>query len=411
MNLLKEGLENHAVMKCETSKKITIANDTQVYTVYKIRLDQLYYNDRNDRIATWITEYKSEHGSMDIDPQNLSEYNSIIQDFITQSNPTALKKTQSNMETAGQLEPGVVLIDGRIIDGNRRFTCLRNIELASGEPQYFEAVIIDRDITKSGKEIKMLELYLQHGVDEKVDYNNIDKLVGIYNDLVVNQLLTPREYARSVNPTSDIKKAENEVKRDIEKAKLMVDYLEFINMPLQFHFARKNNLHDALKELYSMLNNCKDDDEREELKLVLFANLALQPKADMSRYLGRIRKVASNPKLLSGFVEEQMDLVEKLTDIIVEHPVMTEDVFKEKIRGNAELQDNLGRSTEKWNAKVDSDSSRSEPSRLLEKVHVSLESVDIDIFPKLSESQKKEMVEKIDSILQIVSKIRGGLDV
>lgn len=193
MNLLKEGLENHAVMKCETSKKITIANDTQVYTVYKIRLDQLYYNDRNDRIATWITEYKSEHGSMDIDPQNLSEYNSIIQDFITQSNPTALKKTQSNMETAGQLEPGVVLIDGRIIDGNRRFTCLRNIELASGEPQYFEAVIIDRDITKSGKEIKMLELYLQHGVDEKVDYNNIDKLVGIYNDLVVNQLLTPRE--------------------------------------------------------------------------------------------------------------------------------------------------------------------------------------------------------------------------
>ena len=39
----------------------------------------------------------------------------------------------------GQREPGVVLADGRVVDGNRRFTCLRRIQRETREPQWFEA--------------------------------------------------------------------------------------------------------------------------------------------------------------------------------------------------------------------------------------------------------------------------------
>ena len=45
----------------------------------------------------------------------------------------------------------------------------------------------------------MLELYLQHGVDKPVDYDPIDRLVGIYNDIVDKKLLSITEYAKSVN--------------------------------------------------------------------------------------------------------------------------------------------------------------------------------------------------------------------
>ena len=58
MNLLTDGIKSKAVMLTQGTKKLSIDNHTQVYPVYKIRLDQLYFNDQNDRIATWISQYR-----------------------------------------------------------------------------------------------------------------------------------------------------------------------------------------------------------------------------------------------------------------------------------------------------------------------------------------------------------------
>ena len=115
-------------------------------------------------------QYKADNKINSIDMKNKEEYNNIIHQFITESNPKALSKTQKNIALVGQEQPGVVLADGRIVDGNRRFTCLRNIQEETGNTQYMNAVILERDITGNAKEIKMLELYLQHGVDKPVDY-------------------------------------------------------------------------------------------------------------------------------------------------------------------------------------------------------------------------------------------------
>ena len=58
MNLLKDGVEQHAVYETNLTRKLTIDGLTQAYPVYKIKLDWLYYNDQNDRIATWISQYR-----------------------------------------------------------------------------------------------------------------------------------------------------------------------------------------------------------------------------------------------------------------------------------------------------------------------------------------------------------------
>lgn len=60
-----------------------------------------------------------------------------------------------------QREPGVVLSDGRIIDGNRRYTCLRKLSEKNDRFKYFEAVILERNIENNAKQIKMLELFIQ----------------------------------------------------------------------------------------------------------------------------------------------------------------------------------------------------------------------------------------------------------
>ena len=164
MNLLENGLVEKFIFKTENKKRLVIENISKDYPVYRIRLDKLFYNDQNDRISTWISEYKMKNNIDKIDYSDRESYNKIIHGFITDSNSDAMKKTQQNIEAIGQIEAGVVLADGRIIDGNRRFTCLRNIQEKNKEVQYFEAVILDYSIEHNEKQIKMLELMLQHGV-------------------------------------------------------------------------------------------------------------------------------------------------------------------------------------------------------------------------------------------------------
>ena len=169
MNLLKEGIDQKAVVKTTLTRKLTIGGLTMAYPVYKVSLDWLFYNDQNDRIATWISQYKAQHDGQAPDCSDRESYNSIIEQFIVESNPDAIRKTQNNIEMVDQREPGVVLADGRIIDGNRRFTCLRRLAAKNDRFGYFETVILDRNIENSAKQIKMLELSIQHGEESKVD--------------------------------------------------------------------------------------------------------------------------------------------------------------------------------------------------------------------------------------------------
>ncbi|MFI3170178.1 MAG: hypothetical protein R3Y06_09565 [Faecalibacterium sp.] len=405
MNLLTDGIKMRAVVKTENTKKIFIGNRTQIYPVYQIRMDLLYFNDQNDRIATWISQYKAEHEVSPLQELARDEYNAIIQKFIVDSNADAIRKTEKNIELIGQREAGVVLTDGRIIDGNRRFTCLRNIQDRTGHIQYFEAVILDQDVTQNAKEIKMLELYLQHGVDKPVDYDPVDRLVGIYNDIAINHLLTVKEYAASTG------QKEKDIEREVEKAKLMVEYLEFIQMPMQFHIARRTSLNAPLHELHTILHQCKDDDKREDLKNVVFANFAMQPFGDMTRYIRKIKKIVSNARLLDGYLEEQLDLTEQVCDKIEAQPAMSETVLNEQIRGDIQLQDRFAHSTEKSIAKVDSDASRNRPAQQAEKAYEMLDDIDTNIFKKLGEAQKDDIRDKLTLIQEILDSIRSELDV
>ena len=251
MNLLRDGITQGFVIKTDRATKLTIDGITETYPVYQIRLDALYYNDQNDRIATWISQYKSDNKTETIDRTDLESYNNIIHEFIVKSNPDKLKSTQKNISFIGQQKYGVVLNDGRIIDGNRRFTCLRNLAVDDPKFNYFEAVILDRDIENSAKQIKMLELHIQIGEEARVDYDPIDRLVGIYNDIIVNKILTVHEYAVSTGAQSD-----NDVQKEVERAKLLAEFLEAINAPGQFYIARDLNMSNPLIELQQLL--CSD---------------------------------------------------------------------------------------------------------------------------------------------------------
>lgn len=109
------------------SKKLNVDGKTSAYPIYQILLDQLRYNTQNDRVATWVSEYQEEHGEGSLDAMDTEKLNEIIEGYIVSSDPEKLNATKKSICEDEQQEPGVVLSNGIVIDGNRRFTCLRQL--------------------------------------------------------------------------------------------------------------------------------------------------------------------------------------------------------------------------------------------------------------------------------------------
>lgn len=402
MNLLKEGLEQRAVLKTTLTRKVTIDGRTDAYPVYRVRLDWLFYNDQNDRIATWISQYRSQHDGKAPDPAQLESYNEIIEQFIVESNPDAIKKTQANIEMVDQREPGVVLADGRIIDGNRRFTCLRRLAQKNEHFNYFETVILDRNIEHSAKQIKMLELAIQHGEESKVDYNPIDRLVGIYNDIVRTGLLTVDEYARSTNESVA------EVNRRIEIAKLMVEFLDFISAPEQFYIARDLQVYFPLEELVKLLKKCRDDDEKEDLKHSVFCNILMRTSGDMTRFIRNFKAIIGSD-YQESFLAEQHEIAVKIVDALPASGKVTSDVIRDQIRTKEDITRQLENSVEKAITKVKKTETRNRPIQLAEKATTFLESMDMNILTKMGDSELQRLARQLDKLEAVIADIRANL--
>ena len=405
-DLLNEGLTNKVVELAGHDKKLTINGITKTYPVYKIRLDVLYYNDKNDRIATWISKYKAENNTQSFNTFERENYNDKIQEFIEDSNKSAIDKTKSNIKIVGQREPGVVLNDGRVVDGNRRFTCLRLLNAENTQQfLWFEAVILDYDLVNNEKQIKMLELAIQHGEDTKIDYNPIDRLVGVYNDIVETNLLSIQEYADATQETTV------EINKKIELAKLMIEYLEFLGFPKQFYIARENDIEGPLHEIRRGLKKCKTEEQKDQYKQIFFNALLHRPEGDMTRY---IRKMADliNTQQESSFVEEQMKCVLETVEEICSDENEGKDALEviSQIRENEELTNKVNRSKEKAVEKVKREQNKNKPIEQIKKSIDILDDIDdYNVFQTLTVNQIEDILEQLSILEEKISEIRENI--
>ena len=308
MRLLTEGVASGDVVATGRKEKHSIDGVTRDFEVYQIKTDLLFYNEQNDRIATWVSEYDSEHGG-DLLALPRKEYNEVIEGFIVQSNTKALRKTQRDIALRGQLRPGVVLNDGRVIDGNRRLTCIRRIAREKNEPGWFEAVVLDDATGSDEKRIKLLELSIQIGEEEKVAYDPVDRLVGVYRDIIKNHLIIPAEYAKATGLK------EGEVNKLVERAQYMEEFLAFCNAPEQYHLARALKVDGPLGEFGRILNKQKSPRDRELTKQLMFSNMVVQPEGDITRAVrvfGDVAGTDAEPAFRAAEHQAMAELLDKM---------------------------------------------------------------------------------------------------
>ena len=396
---LKEGSllkiqDESIIQKTTLTRKVTYGGKTVVYPVYRVRLDMLYYNDQNDRIATWISRYESENGKESLSDLNVEIYNRIIENFICESNFDAIQRTQKNIALVGQREPGVTLADGRIVDGNRRFTCLRRIQRDKPDPIYFETVIMDMDIREDKKQIKLLELGIQHGEEKKVDYDLIDYAIGTYRDVVQTKLLTVEEYASSTN------EGQAEVKKRIEIAEIICEFLDYLKLPEQFHIAREYQVYSLFQEMMPPLRQL-DDEGKKLLKNIAFNNAMMKAIPDQKKFIRDIKGLIKNDAYETFFEEQQkwsQLIQEKYADVDI-HSKEDVDRFAEE---NREIAEELTLSMERALLRSRSQVLKNKPIENVTKCITLMTEVDSRIFSKMENEEKENLKAELEELSRIV---------
>ena len=391
-------IRTNKIYKTKITKKITFAGKTELYPVYRVRLDALYYIDQNDRIATWISAYRAEHGVGTLSSLESKEYNDVIENFIYESNPESIKKTQRNIRMVGQQQPGVILADGRVVDGNRRFTCLRRIQRETGEKQFFETVIMNADMNKDRKQIKLLELAIQHGEEKKVDYDLIDYAIGTYRDIVITGLLTAEEYASGTNESV------SDVRKRIEIAEMISRFLEYVKLPGQYHVAKECQLYSMFVELLPMLSKLNEEDKARMMQIA-FNNVLLKVYADQRKFIRDIKKLMSS-EVASDFLAEQ-DAIAKQVKSVFEMVIPESKADLDNFAlANRILADDIMSSTEKSLLFMRTQSLMNRPGENVSKCKNLLMDIDPRLFSKLDDDEKTQLRSELDYLSRIVENLK-----
>ena len=261
IELAKEG----KLEKTGAKPKLPIKVDgvsSETLDVYKIPLEYLYYNDKNGRIATGISQYEGQ-----LQPANEKDnpqYNNFVAKLIEQDNSSALKRTEKSIQESGQQVYGYVLDDGRIVDGNRRFTALRDIHQSTGRTVYFEAVVLpfSYDNSTERAKIKKLELAIQMGVEERQNYDPVDLAVDIYQTTSGDDpIMTQADYA------ADSHMRPTEVKKYYDGAVYMKKFLDFIGAPKNsFNIIKESKVWSLFYEMGKSLSKNFGDDPESQVR-------------------------------------------------------------------------------------------------------------------------------------------------
>lgn len=376
---------------------------------YAIPLKYLYYNEQNGRIGVSLSDYESTNGQLI--PGHNEEYNMVIQNMLAYSDETTKKDMetlQRDIAIKGQDEPGYVLSDGRVIDGNRRFTAKRLLEQDPliTEQQYFEAVILD-DLSVQNhddqKKIKSLELQIQFGKLGKVDYNPIDRAIDAYKTIVKNNIMSVAEYKDFAGLTP------NEVNKRILEAELIIKFLEFANTnPDNYALAKQLDLDGPLQDMIPQYKKIKGSDNSEQLLNSLFAKI-IQMRSSKEDFKGEFRQIVKNvvgTKNEEKFIEDMEDATDTIVEALDKEDVIKNnvDLFstlqsdQEAVRALAKVQTITSNHSEK----AKNYKEQNKPVKLAEKALSSIEAIDKKIITGLP---KSEMAKLQSSLEKLKSKI------
>lgn len=239
--------------------------------VYMISIKDLRYNLFNTRVKPHLKQYISENSHKDdyfkkIDKDKISTQR-LIHDFLSK-NPDrkeALKFFRDGNRPVAQ-EPLISTIDGRLINGNQRLCCYRELYLSDpGKYDYLQTAYV-AFLPDNGTydEERALEASFQ---DTKLQGNMFDWIQqGLW---LIEQIKEggkqPKEIAQTIGKTT------KDITSHINRIYLAQDFLTYIEKPEYWVALRDEmNLDQAFKTLQVELSKIKIQSDRDKLRKMAF---------------------------------------------------------------------------------------------------------------------------------------------
>ena len=271
-------------------------------------------------------------------PEHIKYIEEFLWDYKKGKNESTIQSLIEN----GQLDAGVVTIDGVILAGNRRFRLLNEIRRNPSKYHtdidkysYFEAAIIDKKLDK--KQILKFESFFQYGRDEKVDYGPIEKYLAVSEQK--DEEFSIEEIYKNFQA---IAKNEKKIKEWLETFGLMNEYLEHIEEPGIFtaldereeHFLSLNGQLKQLEKRVSATTRnmwAYDDGDIAEYKIAAFDYIHRYVPVDIFRTLF---KTFQDERLWKEFFSQQKRVMQEveldtLDDYRLKNPNATEEELSE----------------------------------------------------------------------------------
>lgn len=401
------------------TKRLTIDGETKTYQAYYVPIEGLYFNDRNGRISTYIEQNDRDESQEKKIGQlfaegKIDEYNQAIAGYIKDSandGEASFKKTKEDIRDKGQKEPGVILRNGRIIDGNRRFTCLREL-CKEGNPKFafFECVILDVPETKEQmRSIKLLELNIQFNVDEKKDYNRIDFLVSFYKDTMdpnSKDLIDKKTYCYASGIT------ESEFNNNVSIVETMLDYLEWRGMPLSFYVLKKDKLDGPIEDIAKKKKKWTKN-EWDRSKNTIYSYVTFNNTGDRTRDIRKIMDSANKGGALFENVREKIEnpeMMQKINASLMNLDVKASTPAESQEQKTAfeDIRKTMVDAYSKGEFRQTVNNTENAPVTILkDALHdiYGINLLQIDGLPSDKKAELKDLVEKLENILD---KIKGN---
>ena len=159
-------------------------------------------------------------------------------------------------------------------------------------------------------------------------------------------------------------------------------------------------LQGPIESLADRLKKCKNADDREDIKNIVFANLVMKTLGDRAR---SVRNMVDNLIEDEQFREEQSELavevLEKFEDL-PEGTKVTTEFLRDCIASDSDLKGEVKASREKARTKAGNRKVKNGQVRAVRDAVSSLESVDVDLFDKLESQQLKDIQVGLNELLQ-----------
>lgn len=400
-------------------KRLTINGTPGEYVSYKIPLNLLYYNDMNGRISTYIEEYDENHNNSPLKEllkSDKEKYNDVIAGFIKESssdNLVSFNKTKEDIRAKGQQQPGVILSDGRIIDGNRRFTALHELFKETGDLKFafFEAVC--RPAPQENDKgawlaIKLLELNLQFDVDEKKGYNRIDFLVSFYKDVMnpLTKLCDEKTYCHASGMKA------SEFKTNTAVVETMLDYLDWRGKPKAFHILKNEKLDGPIEDI-SKKRTKMSEEEWNEKKFYIYSAMTIDQTGDRTRKTRELLNSAVKEGALYHVFKEAVDTPTVRNEILkvvskIDHQATTPEESAQMERDKNVLENTLNKAYLDGVFKQQIEKEANGPAKTMENVLKALNAIELSTVQNLKSSEKEELLSRIDAVESKIQEIKDA---